>query len=152
MWSHYAENHLGVCYGFDIPSGPNTTLVEMKYPDKLKKFDHAALSDRNVLTEMINYAQRHKSQVWEYEQEWRTDVSLNKDEQEAKARGASIFYLPFSEKLKLKKIIIGTRSKITSTQINNALGPMSGCVEIVTARASFREYKIVEQKLSRLKK
>ncbi|AUQ99553.1 DUF2971 domain-containing protein [Phaeobacter inhibens] len=151
MWGHYAQNHKGVCYGFDVePENPDA-LLKVRYIDKLKPFNRIAISDRSALNAELAFANCTKSDIWEYEREWRVYCSLNTEEVATKARGGERFFVSFGESLKLKEVIIGAKSSISSDEIRSALRS-DDIVRIITARASFREYKIVEQKKDRLKK
>ena len=146
MWGHYAQNHKGVCFGFDLLGD----LTEMEYVEKFIQFSEK-YSLSTGISKAISYAQRTKSKHWEYENEWRAFIKLTEEETELKARGANLFFCPFGEELRLKEIIIGQNSQLTSEQFRSALGDYEG-VEIKTARASFRDFKIVEQKNSEFKK
>lgn len=86
MWSHYGENHAGICIGYDprhlFPKSPNGAL------DWLKKVEYKDESDiiRNAYLLYAKTGMRHshvavmellfqmlttKSKDWNYEQEWR---------------------------------------------------------------------------------
>ena len=141
MWAHYANNHKGICYGFDLLGNE---ALKIDYVKTLRPFDPLALSDPCVNKSEVNYASRTKSSHWEYEDEWRQYVSLTLKEIENKANGQKLFFVNFSERLVLKEVIIGSKSQITSKSIREALLPTES-VEIKTARPSFRNFKIVEQ-------
>lgn len=71
MWSHYADNHRGVCLKFALEKWPvmQTALYPVEYPvarlspqfDR-RSFDEGQLFRAVVLT---------KDRAWKYEQEWR---------------------------------------------------------------------------------
>lgn len=67
MWSHYADNHKGVCLKYDITIDPSAflTLHRVVYND-----DYPSLNYIKQQKEVSN-ALYHKSKAWEYEQEWR---------------------------------------------------------------------------------
>ncbi len=68
MWSHYAQNHHGICLGFDIGSNPffeKTTRV--RYANKYPRVDYYRVSDQKY----YEYSLLTKSDRWKYEKEWR---------------------------------------------------------------------------------
>lgn len=148
MWAHYANNHKGVCYGFDVP--PHE-LCEINYVNSLRPFDIKALSNFAAKKRETDYASRTKSSHWEYEKEWRQYILLDAQEIKAKAAGKTLFFIDFNDKLVLREVIIGAKSKIKSTSIRDILHK-SNNVEIHTARPSFREYGMVQQNSSKLQK
>ncbi|UWR04243.1 DUF2971 domain-containing protein [Ruegeria conchae] len=147
MWGHYARNHKVVCFGFDVSGDVN----QMDYTDCFVKFDPEVLKDFDALEQFVAYARDTKSKHWEYENEWRAYVELTSEEKELKARGANLFFHPFGDELRLREIIIGANSNLTSTQFRTALKGYAG-VKVKTARPSFRGFKIVEQRSVRLQK
>lgn len=148
MWAHYANNHLGVCYGFNVPS---EGLDRIDYVDDLRPFNMQVFSDMKILKCEIDYAKKTKSSHWRYEKEWRQFVALDDENISLKEKGRAPFYVDFNEKLVIREVIIGAKSKITSAGIKRVLHPEDK-VTIRTARASFRKYAIVEQKNCRLQK
>jgi hypothetical protein len=143
MWAHYANNHKGLCYAFEVSSD---SILKMNYVDELRPFNNQALSDQASNEREVDYASRTKSDHWEYGEEWRQYVSLKPEETAIRRAGKNVF-LPFPNKLELCEVLIGARSEISSSQVKAALGFESGLV-IRTVRASFQEYKIVEQQLA----
>ncbi len=148
MWAHYANNHEGLCYGFDVPS---KQLLKIEYISKLKEFDELALSNDAVNKETSAFASRTKSNHWQYENEWRFYVSLSRNETNRRTSGEELFFLDFGEELRLREVIIGARSKISSESIRSAL-KQTDSVAITTARPAFEEFKMVPQKLKSLQK
>ena len=69
MWSHYTESHKGICIGFDVNKVNDIvsgTLGPVIYDDKLP-IKHL----NNKVTEFIKGLLFTKSNVWEYEDEYR---------------------------------------------------------------------------------
>lgn len=66
MWSHYANNHTGICIGFDTEVSPFNSTKKVTYNGERPKAEFNSepemLIDRVLLT---------KSQHWQYEKEWR---------------------------------------------------------------------------------
>ncbi|WP_375697730.1 DUF2971 domain-containing protein [Pseudophaeobacter sp. TrK17] len=151
MWGHYSENHYGVCYGFDVEPQKSEALLKIRYVNKLKPFNRTALRNQLALNAELEFAKSTKSTVWGYEREWRVYCSLTQDEIASKENGEKDFFLPFGDELQLKEVIIGAKSRVSSSDIKSTLNTNDDVV-VRTARASFREYKIVEQNLEQMKK
>jgi len=68
MWSHYGDNHKGVCLKFDISLSPKefAPILEVKYTPNFKAIDY----DFESAKSMEHYVTT-KSKVWEYENEVR---------------------------------------------------------------------------------
>lgn len=64
LWSHYADNHKGLCLKFNLPFDIPENLFKVEYANKLPHFD---------LANNTNYRQAltTKALSWKYENEWR---------------------------------------------------------------------------------
>lgn len=64
MWSHYADNHSGVCLKFDLTKDENlrNSVLPVKYQEELIRVKELKDFSKSLLT---------KLQVWEIEKEWR---------------------------------------------------------------------------------
>ncbi len=74
---------------------------------------------------------------WSYEKEYRLFVSLKTKESD------DLYYADFSDELTLKEVIVGVRSSVTRTQIEDALGEIAGSVEIFKVCEDFRKFAVV---------
>lgn len=148
MWAHYANDHKGLCYGFDVNSDH---IVKINYVKNLRAFDEKILKDDEINKREVDYASKTKSEHWRYEKEYRHYVSLDENEIEAKKQGTRKLFLEFSDSLVLKEMIIGAKSSIKSLEIEKCLSS-KGDVIVSTARPSFREFKMVKQQNPRLQK
>lgn len=73
MWSHYANNHKGICLGFYIkPIEKETTYsyLDVAYKQQLKPMPYSFTNPTQHYFSLI-YWMNVKSKVWEYEQEIR---------------------------------------------------------------------------------
>ncbi|ATG43927.1 DUF2971 domain-containing protein [Phaeobacter piscinae] len=147
MWGLYASSHKGVCLGFDVPSN----LTKILYVKSYKKFDETTLSNNHRLDNAFKYAQKTKSRHWMNEKEWRMFIQLDCDEIRRKSNEELVFIRFSDARLKLREIIIGEKSERRSSEFRQVLKDTDE-VTIKTARASFRDFKIVEQRNSRLQK
>ncbi len=74
MWSHYADQHRGLCIEYDTVHHPNLVAVDYDRPRSIKasdlvawKLHGSAEAERDILKTYF-YT---KSKEWKYEQEWR---------------------------------------------------------------------------------
>jgi len=67
MWSHYAENHRGICIGYDV-----NKYIDLIYPVSYQE-DYSNNCSKNVndVGYSADCAKLIKSKEWSYEQEWR---------------------------------------------------------------------------------
>lgn len=67
MWAHYANNHEGVCFKFDIQKDADffQDLLQVVYDDTYTQLNY--IKSQNNTVEIL----RHKSEAWKYEEEWR---------------------------------------------------------------------------------
>ena len=77
MWSHYAEQHKGVCVEYDFSDDENRTFLSpVHYDDKLFKVQ--TMDDLTTLSHIR--ASLTKSKDWAYENEWRLTAIQNQKE------------------------------------------------------------------------
>lgn len=99
MWSHYADNHKGVCIEFEFPedSLEKSELSKVNYSNEFPKFkfdDYRGLSKEDV-QKNIRQLITVKAKDWEYEKEWR----LIHDEKNTL----------YPKKLNIKSVLLGVR-------------------------------------------
>ncbi len=149
MWAHYADNHKGICLGFDLPIGSedgDPYAYKIKYKKKLIPMDSRVFTDEAYRQKMREIASKTKSKHWKYEKEWRYWFSLIGNGPEQKRADPNLlFYNSFDEKLVLKEVIFGARSRLSTCRVQHVLSP-SEDVEFSTARPSFRAFKMVRQR------
>ena len=96
MWSHYANKHTGICveYDFDLPfdTASNSLLLPVEYTsmrpllpvEKLGVIEDSKLkvNDAEIVSlfSQVLKALITKSEIWEYEQEWRYIVFVKDQE------------------------------------------------------------------------
>ena len=116
LWGHYADKCKGICLAFDInfhddPKLDNIPRVE--YGENRKDLTYFGWSwvdgkliepDEYQSINIFNY----KSIRWQYEEEWRLSAGVDDDTLELDPITGLYFY-PFRDQLKLRKILIGFR-------------------------------------------
>jgi hypothetical protein len=140
LWSHYADGHKGLCFGFDVPKAHvkkvkySATRTVADMPSIFAGMESGEAEIRRWLGTKYNH--------WSYEQELRTEVILKDDERHADGN----WYQDFSPDLRLAEVIVGERCKLTRLSVNNALGELAPHVELWKARLAFgKRYEAVRQ-------
>jgi hypothetical protein len=91
MWSHYADNHKGVCLEFEIDEElVKGFLLEMKYNNELTVLDKIELHNNGTLNLNIETNAKFlitKFKNWEYEQELRFNMINDDHEKIGKTNG-----------------------------------------------------------------
>ena len=130
MWSHYADKHRGICLGFDVAEdflNPVTYVEQrLEWPAKLDE----AFVQRICKT---------KFSQWSYEQESRAFVALDREEERC-----GHYFMPFSEELALRLVIVGAESQVTRADVDTAIDGLER-VEKVKARVAFQHFRVVRQ-------
>jgi hypothetical protein len=140
LWGHYAEKHRGLCLGFDVAE---EICEEVKYRTErptLKDLDYDTLGDLDE-TAMFDVVYT-KFDAWEYETEYRIYCRL-KDKDPVN----DLYFVSFSEDLKLAHVIVGERCSVTRDRLASVLGERAGTVTSFKARAGFKRFEVVENKL-----
>lgn len=142
QWSHYAESHQGVCLGFDI--APSAEMRKVRYvprriPPKLRAMKTMGPEAVAHMLDLLTVKFEH----WQYEQEHRLFVRL--DDKEEKA-GLYFFEFATSAEVKLRQVIVGAQSKISSEDVAEALGDLAPKVVACKARLAFRTFEVVRQR------
>ncbi|RUS58860.1 DUF2971 domain-containing protein [Pseudorhodobacter sp. E13] len=155
MWGHYANNHKGICLGFDIPilRDDDAAFAErIEYVDQLHPMNERVFTDAAYNASMVEIARKTKSSHWSYEQEWRCWFSLSGEEKKMKqTKLGELFFANFDTNLVLREVIFGVNSIHTSETFRTLLRPEDN-VKFTTARPSFRRFEMVPQLHSSLKK
>ena len=139
LWSHYADNHKGICLGFDV----NEDLFKpVSYRNTRISFDEIGISSLDQLTEkhleQILYA---KFEHWEYESEYRAFTDLKELDP-----NSGLGFISFSSDLVLKEVIVGANGSLKPTELNVLLSAYGHSVETRKARLAFNKFEVTEQK------
>jgi hypothetical protein len=134
QWAHYADRHKGMCLGFDV-SGGMGKFGRVKYkthrilfPEKLDEpFSWKLLST--------------KSKVWAYEKERRVFVEL-KDGVWNEGADRMLYFADFGPELVLRDVILGATSKISVSEVLQAMQGYAETVRIARMRLSCSRFEI----------
>lgn len=138
MWAHYAENHTGVCLGFDVPDDKPRKMVYE--PERLKLLVDQAKPLRGITVDLLEQVVTTKYAQWAYEEEWRLFAKL-----EERDPVNDEFYLPFGPNFRLREIIVGARCPKSVGSFKKLLGRVEQPITIIKARPAFESFTIVKQ-------
>lgn len=139
MWAHYAENHTGVCLGFDVPDG---MAREIHYSnDREKIILDMAKELRGIDEKILEKAISTKYSQWSYEEEWRLFSNLTE-----KDPVNGCYYLPFGPMISLREVIVGARCKAPVGSFRKIIGKANNMITVTKARAAFDTFTMVRQK------
>lgn len=136
MWSHYADQHRGLCIGYRFDYEKFTDIAY------IKKVDYPESDDLDVLTEndldytdsAVNKLLTKKSMLWVYEDEWRFILrqTLSTDE-----KGCAQPLPPYGQ---VEEIIFGMRMRADDRDVIAKLVPTN--VALKVAHAAYRRYQV----------
>jgi hypothetical protein len=130
MWSHYAEKHEGVCFGFDVP---DWLLREVQYTKKRDDLTPEMLAAPDLPERLL----LRKYADWAYEKEVRWILPLK-----SLVKDGDKHFMPFGPDLSLVEVIIGPRCDWPPDDIWQAWH-RDYSLELIKARMAFRSFRIV---------
>jgi hypothetical protein len=133
LWAHYAEQHRGVCIGFEIP---DDICRSVQYVSKKLQFPKS-VSDLGLAYGDALLFTKYKS--WAYEQEIRAYVTLEDP-------SGGRFYKEFDDKLRPAVVIAGARCAHQKADFVTALSRQAEHVRLIKARAGFGVFEIVQDR------
>ncbi|MGA9389052.1 MAG: DUF2971 domain-containing protein [Candidatus Sulfotelmatobacter sp.] len=143
IWAHYSDKHAGLCLGFDIPemkvdpldnAGPVEYVAQLLPCPTPGDFENMSEAERQAFARKALFT---KFEHWVYEEEIREWGPPGEKDGE-------LYFVPFSENLRLAEVIAGQRFKGPKSEIIDALGSLAVEVEIKKARASYNKFEMVE--------
>lgn len=143
QWSHYAEKHRGLCLGFDIP---DEQLSKVIYSRKLIAVDtESVVADNKYALEAAKKLLTTKYSHWRYESEVRVFINL-----QALVPEKGMYFMKFSDNLRLAQVIVGSESSLRRLQIKDALGDLAPTIDAFKARLAFKSFRVVKQRKQEL--
>ena len=106
QWAHYADNHRGLCFEFEIP---DKLLLKIKY---LKTPALISANSFNWQRDLVE-ATLCKYRGWSYERERRILVNLK---EEGVVNENGLFFAQFSNEVVPSKVYMGVRCELTSEE------------------------------------
>jgi hypothetical protein len=139
IWGHYGDKHYGIGLGFEVPE---SELQEVNYVPSRKLVNFNPSDGKTTLNEesMLQlFCQKFED--WSYESEYRGWASLDEKDKET-----GLYFINFSDNLRLKKVIIGPRNSAKPQDIKDLIGTSFRGVKIIKSRLAFNSYRVVENK------
>lgn len=99
MWGHYAEQHRGICLGFEVD---DREIHKVNYSQDRLDFSNKTSLNRSDVIDIITV----KFLEWKYEKEYRSLINLD-----TAPHANGLFYENFSSKLKLVEVMLGVQNQ-----------------------------------------
>ncbi len=141
LWSHYADKHRGLCLGFDIP---DDWAIEVNYKLTRLRPEPENYQPRNDKDTFGYKLLTTKFRHWKYEDEVRLVMKLEHAESDGQR-----YFLPYSDALRLREVIIGPRSNLVIGQVLDSIQPEEGSVSVCHARLALHSYRVVRHRRRR---
>lgn len=139
LWSHYADNHRGLCLGFDAST---TYFKPINYQSRRFRVSDFDISDASDLTAKdIKTIIFTKFSAWRYESEHRAIIMPHECIKKDK-----IEFFRFNDQFRLREVIVGASSRLTRAELNSILENSAHDVQLRKARPAFRTFKMVNQR------
>ena len=133
----------GLSLGFDVSDesvGP-VTYSGRRIAARIEQLTAPRLLDPNTAISLLFTKFSH----WSYEDEVRGFVTLeNRDPK------TGLYFAEFSDRLRLREVIVGAAFKLTRADIRRVLGELAPTVGAWKARLAFSSFHIVRQRNERL--
>jgi hypothetical protein len=138
MWSHYGDNHKGICLGFDVP---DEWVRDVRYMSSVQEIASLIDSPEQDQERVIDQLSSVKYIGWAYEEEVRVH-GLREVEEGGK------YFTSFGDQLQLKEVITGARFSDLQSKalIEEALQGYSEQVSCIEARRSAERFEIIVDK------
>lgn len=149
MWSHYANSHKGFVIEFDLNNDFFNTQIDSKFfCSKLDKVEYSEKRPSGKLADFENFTSicLTKSKEWEYEDEYRMFMPLEK----AYSSSNDLFLFKFPRKM-IKAVYLGCNMSIENKNIFLNLIKFEkylNHIEIFQSRISEKDYKLVFNKIN----
>lgn len=136
LWSHYGVKHRGICLGFNLK---RARTYKVKYeieriPAELKTQENSPKLDDNLKKLLLCTKFRH----WEYEEEYRVFVPLDKADKEG-----TLHFCPFGQHLELAEVILGPRCSISLKSVRQLTQAHHPNAVTFKARPALKFFKVV---------
>lgn len=160
MWAHYGDRNAGACLEFELfakklPS--QHKLLPVKYT-KTRDIAKIQNVDRilkpictDPATETLTTLCATKELDWNYEEEERLLVPLNRDNSQIRHDDAGNIFFNWPKLLELKNVWIGPKYKGCIPELQKALKSIEVATKIKWKRSAFNDFRMVRHKSKTLK-
>jgi len=143
MWTHYADNHRGVCLGFDVSEDFFDPVIYRN--NRLTLDDLGITNIADLTSEHMKEIVLCKFDAWQYESEYRAHVEIDETDP-----ATGLAFMDFGNELKLQDVIVGCESNLTQEVLTPLLSSYSNTIRCIKARPAFKSFDITRDK-SKLK-
>ena len=136
LWSHYGAKHRGVCLGFNLKRA-HTHKVKYeaeRIPAELGTQGNLPKLDDNLRNLLLCTKFSH----WEYEEEYKVFVPLDKADQEG-----TLHFWPFGQYLELAEVILGPQCSVSLKSVQQLTQAQHPQAVTFQARLAFKFFKVV---------
>lgn len=139
MWTHYADNHRGICLGFDINDQLAISVKYVSARTALRFSDD--LETKGIDPAFAFKLMRSKFGGWAYEKEVRMYVGLDESVQED-----GLYFYRFGADLTLREVISGPRCPIPLAELVELTSTLKATINVRKARLAFNSFTVVRNK------
>jgi hypothetical protein len=135
IWAHYAEQHRGMCLGFDVPDEycKSVTYVPGRLP--FPALETMTPDERFAAAQAFLFT---KFSSWEYENEVRVSLRLD-----PATEVDGLYFKQFDEHLKLAEVIVGLRSGTCRREVERCLSHSDADCAILRAAAAPTGFSVI---------
>lgn len=137
QWAHYADKHQGLCLGFDVSEDD---LMKVNYRSSRLKLSPTDFLDPAAFKRWMEAYASTKYLHWKYEQEHRVFVDISR------LNRSGLMFQAIDNRIKLRQVIVGSRSVVTRKRVGDALRGFDYHVEAFKVRAAFSTFSMVRNK------
>ena len=139
LWSHYADKHKGIALGFDVP---DEFLTPVHYISGMQKIDVTPESTpQETIDRLLERLRYTKFDGWKYEDEVRQFFELRTIQAQA-----GFHFVPFSDRLSLRQVILGPRCDVPIASVRTLVQPFPDKVYVSKARIAYTKFGVVEDR------
>jgi hypothetical protein len=135
QWAHYADRHEGVCLGFYVPENHRSIFKDVRY---VKRKLSLNLATPEIVLERALYT---KYSQWSYEAEVRAIIQIDERDPDGN------HYLNFRDNLVLKKVIVGSKCRVSLEQLKSTVELFENNIEVFKVRPAFTKFAMVKDHL-----
>ena len=138
MWSHYAQNHKGMCLCLEADNEilSKVSYISQRIKRSLEEIQNLVENEDPIF---LDYVTLYKAKVWSYEREYRIiSPRVNADPVNL------LYFRPFDEKLKLTKVLLGPKSEVSIDRVKLITNAVNSKIEIIKTKLSETKFQVIE--------
>jgi hypothetical protein len=140
MWGHYADNHQGACLEFQCAVSDWHKVQYRRTRPTLATFNRDSVAELSKTD--LDELSLMKFEAWAYEKEYRTIIPLS----DCKLKNG-IHFQPFSDSMKLTRVLLGSRCKIGREEIHRHCRSAGPDIKLIKVRPAHQTFQVIENGL-----